>query len=248
MANSCCGGSVEQNQGDTFTHCAPLGARLVEVEVPKNLQEVDPCVTLVAYKAEVVRGPLQKCKQEQSCKWCKWLPWALLGLLVLALLLWAPWRGGGWSSASATAGQAPTHQLAQAGQPVSVTANPVNYTEINLNGAQLASAGVKPSMKPVKPAVPTKPCKAVVFDPNGTMRAYGVDLAVDGANYTIRQTSGELASPNDIAAAQAARPNGWVTVVLDPSGPYAVTSKGGNVQVMMDNQGRILVPVSQVQI
>lgn len=183
------------------------------------------------------------CDPCPPCRWCKWLPWALLGLVLLGVLLWAPWRNGGVNASSAAA---PTQQLAQAGQPVSATANPVNYTEINVNGAQLTSAGVKPSTKPVKPAVPSNPCKAVVFDTKA-YHAFGVQVAREGANFAFIQTTGEPASPNDILAAQAAKKDGWVTVVFDPSGPYAVNSKGMPINVKVDN-GRILVPVAQMQI
>jgi len=246
MANANCGCNGNQNGNNrTFRGVVPF-----ELGV-SNQRHVngENCEQGVAMTPTLTFLPHEMCDPcPQGAPMPKWVPWligGIVGLLLFTLLLWALIGGQRASVVSAT--MAP-QQFAQAGQPVSATANPVNYTEINLNGAQLASTGVKPSVKPTKPAVPAKSSKAVVFDPNGTMRAYGVELAVDGANYAIYQTSGELASPNDIAAAQAARPNGWVTVVLDPSGPYAVNHKGNVIPVTMDNMGRILVPVSQVHI
>ena len=162
--------------------------------------------------------------------------------MLLGLLLWNMLGGQRVSVNSTTS---PT--VAQAGQPVSATANPVNYTEINLNGSQLATAGVKPNAKPANPTVPAQPCKAVVFDPNGSMDRFGVKLAVVGTHYVITQTDGGLASPNDILAAQAAKKD-WVTVVLDPKGAYAINSKGMSIPVTMDKLGRILVSAAQILI
>lgn len=182
-----------------------------------------------------------------QCNPWKWVALGLLAIALLGLLVWAL-SGSRTNIASATSSLMPAH-VAQAGQnPVSATANPVNYTEVNLNGLQLASTGVKPSTKPTKPAVPATPMKCVVFDPNGSMDRFGVTLAVDGTNYVIDQIDGgKLASPNDIQAAQAAKKN-WVTVVYDPSGPYAVTSKGTQIPVKMDGQGRVIVPAGQILI
>jgi hypothetical protein len=257
MANSCCGGSAQKTQTATpgCGYCAPVTVELEQVQIDRSkLQGLDPCVEVVGYKANIRPGPLQQCEQEKSCKWCKWLPWGLLGLLVLGILLWAPWRGGAWSSASSAAAAVPTQQLAQAGgqPPVSVTGGNSAAT-VFVNMVPMAQAGGQPpaGKKPSagKSAVPNGPCKAVVFDPNGSMNRFGVTLAVDGGNYVIDQINGgKSASPNDIKAAQAAQKE-WVMVVVDgPEGPYAINQKGKEIPVTVDNSGRILVSASQISI
>jgi len=256
MANgNNCGCSRNANNNGC-QHGLPIGVTLSASPVDRSAlgadHKVDPCDTLVAIKATVTTGALHQCDSpppsSSSFDWKKWWPLILLGLVLVPLLLWglvslATSRPAGVASATAV----PMAPVAQAGQPVIATASPVQYLEFNVNGAQLASAGVKPSVKPAKPAVPTKPCKAIVFDTTA-YKAYGVEVASDGTNYVFTQTTEEPASPNNIAAAQAARPNGWVTVVYDPQGPYAVNHKGDTLPVKMDNMGRILVPMSQVRI
>ncbi len=243
--NGCCGGTTQNPQGSGAGYCHPVNVKLVQVEIDRTkLKGIDDCVKVFGVKAEITDGPLNQCptQEQPSCAWCKWLPWILLLVVLLGLLAWAPWRGTNIASATML-----PQQLAQTGQPVSATANPIQYVEVNVGGAQLASAGVKPSAKPAKPAVPAKPCKAVVFD-SKAFHAFGVEVAREGANYAFTQTTGELASPNDIQAAQAAKKDGWITVVFDPSGAYAVNHKGNAIPVTMDASGRILVPVAQTQV
>jgi len=248
MANSNCGcgsNSADQGRGG-FRGVVPFLLR-VKNQHNTNGQNCDNGIFLTPEIEFLPHEMCDPCPSNQGTSVPKWV-WALLGgllgLMLLGFLLWlAMSRPVGVASAM----MAPA-TLAQAGQPVSVTANPVNYTEINLNGAQLSSTGVKPSAKPVNPAVPTAPCKAVVFDPSGSMNRFGVTLAVDGGNYIIDQINGgRLASPNEIQAAQAAKKE-WIMVVYDAQAPYAINHKGNIVPVTMDASGRILVSAAQVSI
>lgn len=245
MANGCCGGTT-QSQGPGADYCNGVNVKLTRVQIDqKNLKGVDPCVTVFGVKAEITEGPLNQCTE--TCSWCKWLPWALLGLVVVGLLLWSFLGNPRTSVASAT--MAPT--VATAGQnPVSATAT-TGDTYVFVGGTSVPGAVQKTASggAPAKAVIPKAPCncKAAVFDA-GAYHAFGVEVARDGANFAFTQTTGEPASPNDILEAQASKKNGWITVVFDPSGPYAVSSKGTPISTQMDKSGRILVPVSQVQI
>lgn len=247
-ANCGCGGNQPANQNVGCTGVIPFKIGFAN----QQTRQGENCAVGVEMTPTMTFGAAEMCDPcPQGAPMPKWVPWligGILGLLLFGILIWALLGGPRTSVASAT--MAP-QQFAQAGQPVSATANPSATAVVNFNGVPIAQAGGQPPAKAkpsaVKLAVPSGPCKAVVFDPNGPMDRFGVALTVDGTNYAISQINdGKLASPNDILAAQAAKKE-WVTVVLDPSGPYAVNHKGNIVPVTMDN-GRILVSANQISI